>query len=120
MSESLPECKLHTSSTKFVLASFIPICPFLHHILDRKPACCISPSYCFKTSPKGLQVQFRESNIFKIRNFLRNCLEIVWIVWGFLGFFLRNFLGRNFFFWRIFFGGFFWRIFWEGFFGRIF
>ena len=76
-------------------------------------------------------MQFRESNIFKIRNFLRNCLEIVWIVWGFLGFVLRNFLGRIFFgeffledffggfFGKDFLGGFFRRIFWEDFFGGI-
>jgi hypothetical protein len=68
----------------------------------------------------GLQVRYRELDIFKIRNFLRNCLKFFWIFSGFfagifrifLGFFGRNFLGG--FFWEDFFG----RIFMGGFFGR--
>ena len=59
-----------------------------------------------KTSPVfGLQVRCWELYIFKIRNFLRNCLEIFWIYSGFL---------RGIFW--IFFG----RVFWDEFFGRIF
>jgi hypothetical protein len=62
-----------------------------------------------------------------LMNFLKNCLEIFWIVLEFSGeFFVRNFLGEMFwedFFGRNFLGGFFGRnfqggIFWEEFFGR--
>jgi hypothetical protein len=67
-------------------------------------------------------VRCRELDIFKIRNFLSNCLNIFWIFsgflegifWIFLGFFWEDFLGG--FFWRIFLGG----IFLGGLFGRIF
>ena len=75
----------------------------------------------------GLQVRCRELDIFKIRNFLRNCLKkfmifsgfLGGIFWIFLGFFLEDFFGG--FFWEEFFGrNFFGRIFWEEFFGRNF
>jgi hypothetical protein len=68
----------------------------------------------------SLQVRCRELDIFKIRNFLRNCLKIFWIFSGFLGGIFWIFLGffLEDFFWRIFFGGFFWRIFLGGFSGR--
>ena len=59
------------------------------------------------TSPKGfigLQVPYRELDVFKIRNFLIICLEISWI---FLGFF-----------WGGIFGGIFW-IFLEDFLGTV-
>ena len=42
----------------------------------------------------GLQVWCRKLDIFKIRNFLRNCLEIFWIYF-FGEIFLEDFLGRN-------------------------
>ena len=66
------------------------------------------------TSQKGFSASkcdAGELDIFKIRNFSRNCLEIFWIFsgffWGmFFGFFWRNFLGG--FFGRIFLGGFSW------------
>ena len=45
-------------------------------------------------------------------NFLRNCLEILWIFWEFI----KNFLGV---FWELF-GGIFGRNFFGGIFGRIF
>jgi ankyrin repeat protein len=61
----------------------------------------------------GLQVRCRELDIFKIRNFLRNCLKKFIIFSGFLGGIFWIFLG---FFLEDFFGGFFW----EEFFGRIF
>ena len=67
----------------------------------------------------------RELDIFKIRNFLRNRLEIFWsfsgffgeFFWNYLGIFFEDFLGEIFwedFFGRKFLGG----IFWEEFFGR--
>ena len=65
----------------------------------------------------GLQVRCRELDIFKIRNFLRNCLEFFWIFFGiFGGNFLGGFFWKDLFesFWEDFFG----RIFWEDFFGR--
>jgi hypothetical protein len=81
-------------------------------------------------------VRCRELDIFKIRNFLRNCLEIFCIFSGFfggifrifLGFFLEELFWRFFwedFFGRVLLGGFFWEdflggFFWEDFFGRIF
>ena len=53
---------------------------------------------------------------FQDQELLRNCLEIVWIFWGFFWDFFEIFLGG--FFWRIFledfFRGFFGRIFWGG------
>jgi hypothetical protein len=72
-------------------------------------------------------VRCRELDIFKIRNFLRNCLENFCIFSGFFGGIFRIFLGffLEVFFGRILFGGFFWEdflggFFWEDFFGRIF
>ena len=61
------------------------------------------------------------------RNFLRNCLEIVWIFWGiFWEFFKRNFLEEfhGAVFWEKFVGRVFWGglflgvIFWEEYFRR--
>ena len=46
-------------------------------------------------------MRFRELDIFKIRNFLSNWVEIFWIFLGFFGgffledFFLEDFFGRN-------------------------
>ena len=64
----------------------------------------------------GLQVRCRELVIFKIRNFLRNCLDFLgdfsWI-------FLEDFFGKNFL-GRIFCEDFLWGSFWEDLFGRIF
>ena len=59
----------------------------------------------------GLQVRCKELDIFKIRNLLRNCLEIVWIFSRFFG---GNFFEFSWIFLRIF--GFFVRIFLRGFF----
>ena len=77
----------------------------------------------------GLQVRCRELDIYKIRFFLRNCLQIFWIYSGFLGeIFLEDFSGKIFlggffredFFGRIFLEGFFQMIFLGGLFGGFF
>ena len=61
----------------------------------------------------GPQVRCRNLDIFKIKNFLRNCLSIFWLFSRVLGGILLIFLGI---FRRIFFGG----LFWKDFFGGIF
>ena len=56
---------------------------------------------CSQNKPErvfGLQVRCRELDIFKIRNFLRNCLQIFWIYSGFF---------EEIFFWGFFFEDFF-------------
>ena len=68
----------------------------------------------------GLQVRCRELDIFKIRNFFRNCLEIFWIYQGFFWGIFWIFLGFFIIFGGIFWEEFFGRIFWEGFFLKIF
>ena len=83
----------HNASSFAVAALGRPVHPadcfsfcldLLAHILVH----LVSPEKCIHeiNKPKrvsGLQVRCRELDIFKIRNFLRNCLEVFWIFSGF-------------------------------------